>query len=93
MKQFRDDFGVYVCPHVFIGSADVIFAVRDFDGDWQFLCGAEHDAESEGPHHIGVGHLTAVDTRVHELAVLMPGQFAERQSTDSEWKIGDLDPE
>lgn len=47
----------------------------------------------EGPRHIGVGHLTAVDTRIHELSVLMPGEFAERQSMDSEWEIGKLDPE
>jgi hypothetical protein len=61
------------------------------DGSWQFLCGADHDTESEGPRHVGVGHLTERDSSIHELTTLMPGQIARRQSKHSEWTFGDID--
>ena len=92
MNKFRADYGVFVCPHVFEGNTDVLFAVRDFDGSWQFLCGADHDAESEAPRHVGVDHLAENDSSIHELTALLPGQFASRQSRDSDWTVGDLDP-
>ena len=93
MNKFRADYAVFVCPHVFEGNTDVLFAVRDFDGSWQFLCGADHDAKSEAPRHIGVGHLADNDSSIHELTALLPGQFASRQSRNSNWTVGDLDPE
>ena len=33
-KQFRPDFGVFICPHVASGAA-VLQVVRDAEGDWQ----------------------------------------------------------
>ena len=91
--RFRDDYGVYVCPHVFGGHADVLLAVRDFDGSWQFLCGAEHDTERETPCVIGVSHLTEIDDSIHELTEMTPGQVARRQSKNVDWTIGDLSEE
>ena len=91
MKQFRDDYGVFVCSHVFEGIADVLLVVRDPDGYWQFLCGDDHDRETEGPRHVGVGHLTESDPSIHATTALEPGQYAERKSHESEWRFGELD--
>lgn len=88
--KFKSDYGVYVCPHVFDRSRPVLESVRDFDGDWQFLCGVEGCAEEGEPRHIGAGHLVECDSSIHELTALKPGMFAERLNLKSAWQFGDL---
>jgi hypothetical protein len=89
--KFKSDFGVYACPHVFDGSRPVLESVRDFDGDWQFLCGIEGCVQKGGPHHIGVGHLVQTDPSIDELTVLEPGMYASRSEKHLAWDIGQLD--
>ena len=66
-------------------------SVRDFDGDWQFLCGAEDCVADGEPHHIGVGHLIQNDPAIEELASLKPGTFAERSAENKDWSISRLE--
>ena len=69
----------------------ILEAVRDPDGYWQFFTGKEGDLDNAEPHLICIGHLTSSDNTIHQLTVLNPGQYAERESVDSPWEIGDLD--
>ena len=89
--KFQPDYGVYVCPHVFDKTRNVLFSVRDFDGSWQFLCGIEGCIEEGEPRHIGVGHLVERDKSIDELTKLEPGMLAERDSIDSTWQYSDLE--
>lgn len=88
MRNFNDDYGVYVCHHVFAKAAPVSFVVRDYDGEWQFLCG--HNDENVSCHLIGVGHLIKDDPTLNEMANLEPGSYAERQALNEKWSVGDL---
>ncbi len=92
-KKFRNDFGVYVCSHVFRNEADILESVRDFDGSWQFFCGGDHDFENEDCHLVGVGHLVARDESIGILANMEIGTYAERESMESEWVYGKLESE
>lgn len=89
-KKFRNDYGVFVCEHVFKDKLPVLEAVRDPDGYWQFFCGGEEDFENSRPRHIGIGHLTNIDPSIHELTCMEPGQFAERSSVGEPWHFGNL---
>ena len=88
---FRDDYGVYVCSHVFKNTRPILESVRDEDGSWQFLCGVEGCLDEGGPHLVGVGHLIARDPSINELIVLNLGMYAERASDTSKWEFGTLD--
>ncbi|WP_252036461.1 MULTISPECIES: hypothetical protein [Vibrio] len=87
--KFRNDYGVFVCTHVFEKTRPVLFSVRDFDGDWQFLCGIDGCVESGRPHHIGVGHLVAEDAT--DLTALESGTCARRSALGSQWVAGKLE--
>lgn len=89
--KFRDDFGVYLCSHVFKENFPVLEGIRDPDGDWQFLCGGEHDFANEEPHLVGVGHLTSRDKSIHELTGLERSERAVRASASETWVISTLD--
>ncbi|WHI50165.1 hypothetical protein P3339_17185 [Microbulbifer sp. MLAF003] len=89
--KFRDDYGVYVCPHVFDGSRPVLDSCRDTDGSWQFLCGVQECMENSEPRFIGVGHLIKRDESINDLTVLEPGTYAERKSINAEWTFGKLE--
>lgn len=88
MKKFDNDYGVFCCPHVFLGE-DVKLVIRDYDGSWQFLCG--NDDTSTEPKFIGVGHLTNKDPSINQVTNLNLGQGAERDSIKSGWILFDLD--
>jgi hypothetical protein len=87
---FKDDFGVYVCPHVFKKETPILEVIRDPEGDWQFFCGGDHSGESEGPKLIGVGHLTNEDSSIHELTKMEPNSFAAREYVGGPWIFGIL---
>ncbi|MES9901603.1 MAG: hypothetical protein ABW168_02840 [Sedimenticola sp.] len=89
--KFRDDYGVYVCPHVFNDEKPVLDAVRDPDGYWQFFCGDPSCPENTEPKLVGVGHLINRDKTIDELAKLEVASYAERKSVKSPWRIGKLD--
>ncbi|TKB45849.1 hypothetical protein [Thalassotalea mangrovi] len=89
--KFNDNYGVYVCPHVFNQESPVFVCVRDPDGDWQFFCHDEECPENSEPHLIGVGHLTEADPSINELTTLAPNTFAERQSPEEPWLFGEIE--
>ena len=77
-----DNLAVYVCSHVFEETRPVLYVCRA-DGDWQFLCG--NDDHYGKPHVVGVGHLTARDPSLNQLAELKPDWGAEREEVGAEW--------
>ena len=90
-QKFRDDYGVYICSHVFENNAPVLEGIRDPDGFWQFFCGQDHDFDNEEPHLVGVGHLTSKDESIHELTKLNIGEFAERKTEHNVWQFGKIE--
>ena len=89
--KFRDDYGVYVCPHVFKKESPVLECIRDPDGYWQFFCGHENCALESEPHFIGVGHLTNSDASINDLTCLEPGTYGERKNINESWIFGQLE--
>ncbi|MCB4438681.1 DUF2185 domain-containing protein [Alteromonas sp. McT4-15] len=89
--NFKDDYGVFVCPHVFAQSAPILFSVRDFDGSWQFLCGDDDCIESSKPKLVHVGKLAKIDPTIHQLTSMGIGTYAERFSSIADWTFGKLE--
>ena len=58
----------------------------DDSNHWQFLCGEFHD-DGELPEVVGVGHLLDRDPSLEKLSDLPLGWSAERQDTQSEWRV------
>lgn len=90
-REFREDFGVYCCPHVFRSTRPVLLVIRDPDGEWQFLCGAADDTQD--CHLVGVGHLLERDPALAAMAELENASGAERKSPEGEWDYFRLKPE
>ncbi len=81
------DLRAFVCGHVADGDP-VRYAVRDGDGDWQFLCGGEHGGATDQPAVLGVDELLERDASLRELGTLLqPSQQAERQDSQSPWQL------
>lgn len=83
-REFREDFGVYCCPHVFCSARPVLLVIRDPDGAWQFLCGQNDDTQD--CHLVGVGHLLERDPSLREMAELDIASGAERGNQAGEWE-------
>ncbi len=77
-REFRRDYAVYCCPHVFNKLRLILLVIRDPDGDWQFLCGKNDD--SDECNAIGVGHLLDRDSELGQFANLEETTGAERES-------------
>ena len=81
----------FVCPHVFKNTRPVLLVAHEDDGDWQFLCGSEH--QDEGPHVVGMNHVLDHDESLKDLLDLPKNWYAERADTDSPWHRMLLPPE
>lgn len=79
----KRECAAFVCSHVFENTRPVLLVCRA-DGDWQFLCGGEHDA-AELPQVIGLEHLLERDPTLDELRDLEDEWEAERASQTSLW--------
>jgi hypothetical protein len=73
----------FVCCHVFDGSRPIRLVAHE-DGDWQFLCGEEHEP-GDGPRVVGLNHLVERDPSLVEVLVLQQGWEAERHDVGSPW--------
>ena len=71
----------WVCSHVFKKARPVLL-VSKADGDWQFLCGGDHD---DRPHLVGVEHLLATDPSLKEVMDLQNDWEAERDGLGAPW--------
>ena len=76
------ELAVYVCSHVFENSRPVLFVSRA-DGDWQFLCGGEHD---EVPRVVGLNHVLERDPTLAELQDLPDEWEADRVGPAAPWR-------
>jgi hypothetical protein len=89
-RKFRDDFGVFVCPHVLAG-ATVLKVVRDQEGDWQFSCGDEAADEGVDLQLVAVGDLIANDISLADSVELGLGQGIERSAHYKEWDAFEIE--
>jgi len=80
---------VYLCSHLFENIRPVLLVSRA-DGDWQFLCGGEHDSH-EVPCVVGLNHLLVRDPTLAELQDLPDEWEAERVSLSSPWRMREIE--
>lgn len=88
---FREDrhTGVFVCKRV-VDGAPILYVARDADGDWQFLCGGQHeDGGEDSGLLICLEHLVARDPSLNALADLCTNHHANRATPDDTWTITD----
>jgi len=80
---------VYACENVWDKGADVLNVFHDEDGDWQFLCGGDHD-DDEAAERIRIlclDHIPARDASINSVSKLPRGGFAVRSSKGEPWFI------
>ena len=73
----------YVCTHVFDGEP-VLYVTRP-DGDWCFLCGADHPVEASSYRVVGANHVLTADQSLNEVLDLEPNHEAERSGVGGTW--------
>jgi len=74
----------YVCIHVFTHERPVLLVDRS-DGDWCFLCGAEHPQGAAEGRVVGMGHVIEHDPSLQEVLDLEPDWEAESPSVGGRW--------
>jgi hypothetical protein len=80
---------VMICGAVRDGRP-VLFACRDADGDWQFLCGEDHpDGGDDKPLLVCIDHVVASDPSLNDLADMFPLHSATRAGRDAPWVVHD----
>ncbi len=76
---------VFICSHVQQGGP-ILEVTHDLDGDWQFLCDADHgEGTGEEPVLVSLGEVVASDDSVAEEAGLVPGWTARRAARGAAW--------
>jgi hypothetical protein len=89
--SFREDrhTGVFTCKRV-VEGAPILHVAHDEDGDWQFLCGGDHEEEGEDEGKlICLEHLVAGDPSLNQLADMCRHSRAERSDREQDWVIID----
>lgn len=81
----RPDTATFSCCHVINGEKSILHVVHDEEGDWQFLCGADHTIEEA--RIVSLQSVYDLDNSVAKLAHLKPGQSADRKTKEDEWVI------
>jgi hypothetical protein len=79
-----EEVAAFICSHVFDQTRPVLMVLHE-GGDWQFLCGADHEL-GDGPRVVGIKHLLDRDPSLHELLDLPSDWEAERLEVGSPWK-------
>lgn len=77
------ELAAYVCSHVFNNTRPILLVSRA-GGDWQCLCGEEHDS-GEVPYVVGLNHLMERDPMLAELQDLPTEWEAERANAGGVW--------
>ena len=73
----------FVCSHVFANTRPVLYVSTE-DGDWQFLCGEDHEG-TEIPQVVGLQHLLERDSTLCVLMNLEANWEAERAHPSAPW--------
>jgi hypothetical protein len=73
----------FVCSHVFEKRRPVLLVSRA-GGDWQCLCGGQHDPK-DIPYVIGLNHLVERDSTMKEIEDLPREWEAERSTVGGSW--------
>ena len=85
MNKFGSDhLAAFICQHVYENSKPVLLVSHDENGDWQFVCGRDHDV-NEKPRLVGIVHLLERDPSLNEIADLPINWAAERNAVGGEW--------
>lgn len=84
IESIRSHKKSYVCTHVFEGTRPVLLVSRP-EGDWCFLCGAEHEDTASAYRLMGSDHLVDRDPTLSELEDLPADWEAERVDLQSSW--------
>jgi hypothetical protein len=80
---------VFICKRVAEG-APILYATHEDDGDWQFLCGGEHeDSVEDGPVVVCLEHVVAGDPSLNDLAHMCRSSSAERAAPGDRWVMTD----
>jgi hypothetical protein len=92
--DFRFDLdrhtAVLVCTHFFDDGQPLVRVSHDSDGDWQFLCGADHSqCSAEEAKMVCLEHVVAREPSVNGLAGMCTSHSATRASPAAEWEIED----
>ena len=82
-KTYNYHTPVFLCSEVYKNKKPVLLVCKE-DGDWQMLCGGEHN-ENDKPVVAGIGHLLQRDSSLLELLDLPDNWEAERQSVNDPW--------
>ena len=82
-REFREDYGVQCCPHVFGAARPVLLVVRRPDGAWQFRCGQSDDTQAR--HRVAVGELLERDPTLGDMVHLDLASGAHRGSRGDAW--------
>jgi hypothetical protein len=85
------ELAAYVCSHVFKDALPILFVSRA-DGDWQCLCGGQHDPD-EVPRVVGLNHLMERDPTLAELRDLPEEWEAERANVGGAWIKAQIEPD
>ena len=84
MNKFNsDNIPVFICSHIFENTKPILLVSRQ-GGDWQFLCGENHDV-NEKPKVVCAGHLLERDPTLKEIANLPVDWEAERTAIGDKW--------
>ena len=78
------EYVAYVCSHVFENTRPILLVSKE-GGDWQCLCGEQHE-ENEIPKVVGLNHLIERDPTLAELLSLPNDWEAERESVGKAWR-------
>lgn len=84
------DLKSYVCIHIFDNLKPILYVCRD-EGDWCFLCGAEHPQDPAYYRTVGIGHVLDAHPELNELLDLGRNEEAERAEVGQPWIRSPLD--
>jgi hypothetical protein len=83
--RFSDspDTACFSCRHVVSDGLPILHVSHDSDGEWQFLCGQNH--EESDAKIIGIGEIVRIDPTVNRIADMPTGFAADRKTIRDDW--------
>jgi hypothetical protein len=75
---------VFVCDRIAAG-ASILVVAHDPDGDWQFLCDGDHEAEGDGVQVACLECVVAGDASLNDVADMCAGWSASRGDLGAAW--------